>query len=203
MGTCQWKLKHMTMQYMDSQQMCMPYLYFFMTEKPHGTWFKKKSAVRVWGFYGSATALPSCQPLALWAKACKGTTEWADSSLEAWQQLSGSNPRQTLTALLLLPSSSLYYFVSWAGEIWQIFLSTAAATYFSRFICNHRLSPSAFSKVFSLASLCEKRPDKHRWKSSIRFCPFSLRGSWVWVQKKRVGELSSKMGLLSFLAAMR
>lgn len=125
---------------------------FFMTEKPHGTWFKEGEKKALWecGFYGSATALPSCQPLAHWAKACKGTTEWTDSSLEAWQQPSGSDSWQTLTAPLLLPSSSLnfFFFVSWAGEIWQIFPSTAAATYFSRFICNHRLSPSASSKVF-------------------------------------------------------
>lgn len=48
---------------------------FYDREATRHMILKKKSAVRVWGFYGSATALPSCQPLALWAKACKGTTE--------------------------------------------------------------------------------------------------------------------------------
>lgn len=93
-------------------------------------------------------SLPSCQPLPRRAEAYKGTTERNDSLLEAWQQPTGCGPDkpQQLFSFCLL-SCSLYILPPSRGNMTDLSLTTAA-TYFGRFICNHRLSPSAFTEGF-------------------------------------------------------
>ncbi len=122
------------------------------------------------------------QPAILPASPSLGKSLWRKHRA-SWQPTGGLTtthwiqPRQTSTATLPLPSASLIFFLYFfclSGWNMTDLPFTTGATYFCRFIRNHRRSPSAFPRLFLWRAFCEKRAWQTQMKkqhSDLSFFP--------------------------------